>query len=138
MPTGRTIIDVIKGVELEENGPVRTVMRITGELAGMRPGSAGRVVPRAEEGRPRELSGLDAGQVDECRAGFPVAAAERGNSVGNSFRDGDSRGHDAECGPASARRDAQGMFGANGVRFRTGSSLEAKIGGIPSPPTISF
>ncbi len=34
-PTGRTIIDVIKGVELEENGPVRTVMRITGELAGM-------------------------------------------------------------------------------------------------------
>jgi alpha-mannosidase len=35
-PTGRTIIDVINSVELEENGPVRTVMRITGELAGMR------------------------------------------------------------------------------------------------------
>ena len=35
-PTGRKIIDVITGVELEENGPVRTVMRITGDLAGMR------------------------------------------------------------------------------------------------------
>ena len=34
--TGRTINNVISGVELEENGPVRTVMRITGELAGMR------------------------------------------------------------------------------------------------------
>jgi alpha-mannosidase len=35
-PTGRTIVHVINSVELEENGPVRTVMRITGELAGMR------------------------------------------------------------------------------------------------------
>ena len=35
-PTGRTVVDVIHSVELEENGPVRTVMRITGELAGMR------------------------------------------------------------------------------------------------------
>ena len=35
-PTGRAIVDVMDSVELEENGPVRTVMRITGELAGMR------------------------------------------------------------------------------------------------------
>jgi alpha-mannosidase len=35
-PTGRTIIDVIGGVELEENGPVRTVVRINGDVAGMR------------------------------------------------------------------------------------------------------
>ena len=35
-PTGRTLVDVIHSVELEENGPVRTVMRITGELAGLR------------------------------------------------------------------------------------------------------
>jgi alpha-mannosidase len=36
VPTGRTIVHVINSVELEENGPVRTVMRIAGELAGMR------------------------------------------------------------------------------------------------------
>ncbi len=35
-PTGRTLVDLIHSVELEENGPVRTVMRVTGELAGMR------------------------------------------------------------------------------------------------------
>jgi len=29
-------VDVVNSVELEENGPVRTVMRITGKLAGMR------------------------------------------------------------------------------------------------------
>jgi alpha-mannosidase len=32
--TGRTIVNVINGVELEENGPVQTVMRITGDIAG--------------------------------------------------------------------------------------------------------
>jgi len=35
-PTGRTIADLIESVELEENGPVRAVIRITGKLAGMR------------------------------------------------------------------------------------------------------
>jgi alpha-mannosidase len=34
-PTGRTIVNVISGVELEENGPVQTVMRITGDIAGV-------------------------------------------------------------------------------------------------------
>jgi alpha-mannosidase len=34
-PTGRTIVNVISGVELEENGPVQTIMRITGEIAGV-------------------------------------------------------------------------------------------------------
>ena len=34
-PTGRTIVNVISGVELEENGPVQTVMRITGEVTGV-------------------------------------------------------------------------------------------------------
>ena len=33
--TGRTIINVIGGVELEENNPVRTVVRITGDVAGV-------------------------------------------------------------------------------------------------------
>ena len=33
--TGRTIINVIGGVELEANGPVQTVMRITGDVAGI-------------------------------------------------------------------------------------------------------
>ena len=34
-PTGRTIVNVINGVELEENGPVQTVMRITGDVGGI-------------------------------------------------------------------------------------------------------
>jgi hypothetical protein len=34
-PTGRTIVNAISGVELEESGPVQTIMRITGELAGV-------------------------------------------------------------------------------------------------------
>jgi alpha-mannosidase len=34
-PTGRTILHLIDSVELEENGPVRAVVRISGELAGM-------------------------------------------------------------------------------------------------------
>ncbi len=34
-PTGRTIVNLISGVELEENGPVQTVMRITGDVAGV-------------------------------------------------------------------------------------------------------
>lgn len=33
--TGRTIVNVISRVELEENNPVRTVMRITGDVAGI-------------------------------------------------------------------------------------------------------
>ena len=33
--TGRTIVNVIGGVELDENGPVQTVMRITGDVAGV-------------------------------------------------------------------------------------------------------
>jgi alpha-mannosidase len=34
-PTGRTIVNVISSVELEENGPVQTIMRITGDVAGV-------------------------------------------------------------------------------------------------------
>ena len=34
-PTGRTIVNVISSVEIEENGPVRTIMRITGDIAGV-------------------------------------------------------------------------------------------------------
>lgn len=34
-PTGRTIVNVISGVELDENGPVQTVMRITGDVGGI-------------------------------------------------------------------------------------------------------
>ena len=34
-PTGRTIVNVINSVELDENGPVQTVMRITGDVAGV-------------------------------------------------------------------------------------------------------
>jgi len=34
-PTGRTIVNVISSVELDENGPVQTVMRITGDIAGV-------------------------------------------------------------------------------------------------------
>jgi hypothetical protein len=34
-PTGRTIVNVISGVDLEENGPAQTVMRITGDIAGV-------------------------------------------------------------------------------------------------------
>ena len=34
-PTGRIIIDVISGVDLDENSPVQTVMRITGDVAGI-------------------------------------------------------------------------------------------------------
>jgi alpha-mannosidase len=34
-PTGRTIVNLISSVELEENGPVQTVMRITGDIAGV-------------------------------------------------------------------------------------------------------
>jgi len=34
-PTGRTIVNVIRSVELDENGPVQTVMRITGDIAGV-------------------------------------------------------------------------------------------------------
>jgi alpha-mannosidase len=34
-PTGRTIVNLISNVELEENGPVRTVMRVTGDVAGV-------------------------------------------------------------------------------------------------------
>ncbi len=33
--TGRTIINVVSSVDLEENGPVRTVMRISGDVAGV-------------------------------------------------------------------------------------------------------
>ncbi len=33
-PTGRTIVNVISAVELEENGPVQTVIRITGDVGG--------------------------------------------------------------------------------------------------------
>jgi len=33
--TGRTIINVVGGVELEENSPVRAVVRITGDVAGI-------------------------------------------------------------------------------------------------------
>jgi len=34
-PTGRTIVNVINSVELEENSPVRSVMKITGDIAGV-------------------------------------------------------------------------------------------------------
>jgi alpha-mannosidase len=34
-PTGRTIVNLISGVELEENGPVQTVMRISGDVGGI-------------------------------------------------------------------------------------------------------
>src|SRR5271157_493164 len=34
-PTGRTIVNVISGVELDVNGPVQTVVRITGDVAGV-------------------------------------------------------------------------------------------------------
>jgi alpha-mannosidase len=34
-PTGRTIVNVISGVEREESNSVQTVMRITGEIAGV-------------------------------------------------------------------------------------------------------
>jgi len=34
-PTGRTIVNIINNVELDENGPVQTVMRVTGEVAGV-------------------------------------------------------------------------------------------------------
>jgi alpha-mannosidase len=34
-PIGRTIVNVISSVELEENGPVQTVLRITGDVAGV-------------------------------------------------------------------------------------------------------
>ena len=34
-PTGRTILNVISSVELEVNGPVQTVVRITGNVAGV-------------------------------------------------------------------------------------------------------
>jgi alpha-mannosidase len=34
-PTGRTIVNVINGVELDETGPVQTVMRITGDVGGI-------------------------------------------------------------------------------------------------------
>lgn len=33
--TGRTIVNVISGVELEENNPVRAMVRITGDIAGI-------------------------------------------------------------------------------------------------------
>ena len=35
LPSGRTIINVIDGVELEENSPVRTVLRINGNVGGI-------------------------------------------------------------------------------------------------------
>ena len=35
LPSGRTIIDVIDSVELEENSPVRTVLRINGNVGGI-------------------------------------------------------------------------------------------------------
>ncbi len=35
VPSGRTIINVIDSVELEENGPVRTVLRINGNVGGI-------------------------------------------------------------------------------------------------------
>jgi alpha-mannosidase len=34
-PTGRTVVNMISRVEVEENNPVRTVMRITGDIAGI-------------------------------------------------------------------------------------------------------
>jgi alpha-mannosidase len=34
LPSGRTIINVIDSVELEENGPIRTVLRINGNVGG--------------------------------------------------------------------------------------------------------
>ncbi len=33
--TGRTILNVVSSTELEENGPVRTIMRITGDVTGV-------------------------------------------------------------------------------------------------------
>jgi len=35
LPSGRTIINMIDSVELEENGPVRTVLRISGNVGGI-------------------------------------------------------------------------------------------------------
>jgi alpha-mannosidase len=35
LPSNRTIINVINGIELEENNPIRTVLRIDGEIAGI-------------------------------------------------------------------------------------------------------
>jgi alpha-mannosidase len=35
LASGRTVIDVIDAVEIEENGPVRTVLRIQGNVAGI-------------------------------------------------------------------------------------------------------
>ena len=35
LPSGRTIVDVIDKIELQENGPVRTVLRINGKVGGI-------------------------------------------------------------------------------------------------------
>ena len=90
-PTGRTIVNVINGVELEENGPVQTVMRITGDVAGIPIVQRLTLYQRTEKGRHGRPRGLETGQVDEHRAGLPVAAAEHGGSERHSVRIGGSR-----------------------------------------------
>ncbi len=121
-PTGRTIVNVIDGVELEENSAVQAVMRISGDIAGVP------IVQRITLYQGLKRVDLEdrvdwkPGRSMNIEQVFPLPQPNMEVRNRHSVRICDCRRHDAECGTAQWRRGSERhletMASDSGLGFR--------------------